>query len=365
MLQLEQLTAQLDRLAAFEPGPFPVVSLYLNLQPNERGRDSFQPFLRKELAERLRTYRENTPERDSLAKDAENLRTHLDGIDGSWNGVAMFACAGADLFETVPLAAPIDAHELFISAQPHLYPLARVIDEYPRYLAVVSDTHTARIFVFAVNALEKREQIENVKTKHHKQGGWSQARFQRHVDNFHLKHAKEVGEAVSRIMREEAIDKVVFAGDEVVTPLLREQLPKEIAAKIVDVLKLDIRSSERQVLERTLAALRGKDAETDRERVEEVIGAYRAGGLACAGVEQTRRAFESGQVEELLISAAPDAIAAAPTARAGQREQRSAAAVAADELIAQARRTAARIRFIEDPDLLAPIGGVGASLRFK
>ena len=35
------LTDQLDRLARMEPVPYPVVSLYLNTQPNEHGRDQF------------------------------------------------------------------------------------------------------------------------------------------------------------------------------------------------------------------------------------------------------------------------------------------------------------------------------------
>jgi peptide subunit release factor 1 (eRF1) len=37
----------------------------------------------------------------------------------------------------------------------------------------------------------------------------------------------------------------------------------------------------------------------------------------------------------------------------------------ADELVAKARQTAARIHFIEDASLLAPVGGVGALLRFR
>ena len=74
MAILDQLSAKLDRLAAFEAGPFPVVSLYLNTQPDQNGRDHFEPFLRKELAERLRTYAASGPERDSLDKDAEKLR---------------------------------------------------------------------------------------------------------------------------------------------------------------------------------------------------------------------------------------------------------------------------------------------------
>ncbi len=38
------LTDQLDRLAAFEPSPYPVVSLYLNTQPGQTGRDQFKAF---------------------------------------------------------------------------------------------------------------------------------------------------------------------------------------------------------------------------------------------------------------------------------------------------------------------------------
>ena len=36
-----------------------------------------------------------------------------------------------------------------------------------------------------------------------------------------------------------------------------------------------------------------------------------------------------------------------------------------DELVTRAQQTAARIRFIEDDNLLAGIGGVGALLRFR
>jgi len=66
----DTLAAQLDRVAAFDSGPYPVVSLYLNLQPDQHGRDNFDPFLRKALAERIRTYGAEGPERASLERDA-------------------------------------------------------------------------------------------------------------------------------------------------------------------------------------------------------------------------------------------------------------------------------------------------------
>src|SRR5206468_11318691 len=107
MPQTQQLSAQLDRLPSFEPGPFPVISLYLNLQADDRGRDRFEPFLRRELADRIRTYGSSGPERDSLQQDAANIRAYVGGIEPAANGLAIFACSGADMFEAVALAAPI------------------------------------------------------------------------------------------------------------------------------------------------------------------------------------------------------------------------------------------------------------------
>jgi peptide subunit release factor 1 (eRF1) len=365
MTQLDRLNEQLDRLALFDAGPYPVLSLYLNLQPDDRGRDRFATYLRKELSDRVGTYPAAAPERDSLDKDAARIEQYVESIPESANGIAIFACSGVDLFEAIPLAAPIDEHRLFISNQPHVYPLARLIDEYPRYLVLLADTHSARIFVFAVNSLERSDRIEGTKTKRHSMGGFSQARYQRHTENYHLQHAKEIADVLARSVRDDRIDKIMIGGDGVMLPLLREQLPKDVAERIVDMLRLEITAPEREIVETTIAALREKDAETDRERVEALIGAYRANGLACVGVETTRRAFELGQVDELVISAVPQAISGVKKAPGDRQPDRSAEERAADDLIMQARNTSARIRFIEDASLLTPIGGVGAFLRFK
>lgn len=365
MPQLEHLSAQLDRLAALDPGPYPVLSLYLNLQADDRGRDRFEPFLRKELDDRVRTYPAAGPERESLQKDAGAVEDYVRSLDESSNGLAIFACAGAGLFEAIQLAAPIDQHRLYISDQPHLYPLARLIDEYPRYLALLVDTHSARIFVFAASAIERTAEIEGIKTRRHKMGGWSQARYQRHIENYHLQHAKEIADIVARTMREEHIDRLVISGDQTIVPLVREQMPKDIVERIVDVVRLDRNAPDRAVLDATIAALREQDAQTDRERVDELIGAYRAHGLACIGIEQTRRAFALGQVDELVIAATPAALKGVKHAAGDGPPDRSAEERAADELIVQARNTSAKIRFVEDASLLQPIGGVGAFLRFK
>src|SRR5919199_2736268 len=298
---LEQI---IDRLAEFEPTGLPVISLYLNAQANERGRQDFDRFLRKEFPERARTYPAHTPERESFDRDAERIREYLAGeLRPETNGVAVFACAGAgDFFEAIQLAAPIERHRLYIYNQPHLYPLARVLDEYPRYAVLVADTNRARLFVFGRGKALQRDEIQNVKTKGSKVGGWSQMRYQRHLEQYHLQHAKEVADQLERAVREDDLRHIILAGDEVIIPKLKEQLPKAVAEKVVEVLSLDINAPEHEILEESLEAMRRYDAQTDAERVERLLDEYRAGGLAVVGARDTLAALAMGQVEELIIA---------------------------------------------------------------
>ena len=46
-------------------------------------------------------------------------------------------------------------------------------------------------------------------------GGWSQARYQRRAENFHLHHIKEVVETLDRVVREDNIQRIIVLGDDV------------------------------------------------------------------------------------------------------------------------------------------------------
>lgn len=382
------VTDQLDRLAAFEPAPYPVVSLYLNTQPGPTGRDQFQSFVRKEFAARSQTYPPNSPERAHLEKDFAAITRYLDtALEPSANGVAIFACSAGELFEAIQLTAPIDQHWLFIGDRPHLYPLARLDSKYPRYAALLADTNSSRIFVVATGELVSEREVKGVKTRRTSQGGWSQARFQRHVENFHLQHIKETIDALERVVQQEGIDSILISGDEVVVPLLREQMPKHLAEKIVDHVRLDTDAAAHDVLTASLDAMTRVRAESDREKVEAAIGAYRAGGLGVVGPEATLDALVKGQVDELLLTSSPRELQgvsagaarrlaggnesvlpepAVETASAGEAATAPPDAVRlADELVTRATQTSAKITFIDDPSLLAGHGGVAALLRFR
>lgn len=369
------LREQLDKLAAYEPGDSPVLSLYLDVRPDGTGRANYEPFLRKTFADRSRGL--SGEARKAFDRSVARITAYLDDeVRRSSNGLAIFVNADADFFEAVQLDVPIDEHWLFVGSVPHLFPLARLNDQYPRYAALLVDTNSARLFVFGLGSKEAQEQITNPKTRRATVGGWSQARYQRHIENFHLQHMKEVVGILDRVVRDEHINHIVIACDEVARPTLLAQLPHHLREKVVDHVSLDIRTPEHQVLADTLEALRDKDAATDAEQVERLLGAYRAGGLGVVGPDDTLTALSMGQVEELLITATPDGLRrvrkmpadSAPgdvevnTSAPGGGD--AAQMKLADELVTKAQQTSARIRFVEDPALLDTFGGVGALLRF-
>ncbi len=374
----QKLSDVLKRLIEFDSGGLPVVSLYLNAQANQHGRDQYERFIRREFSARGKTFEPNTPAVDSFQRDAKRIEEYLaKEVRPSANGIAIFACSGKDdFFLPLQLDAPIERHQLFAFNAPHLYPLARLMDEHRRYAVLVADTNRARIYVFGRGRTIAAEEVQSEMTNRTEVGGWSQMRYQRHVDNIHLHHAKDVVDALDKIVREEAIENVIIAGDEVIVPLLREQLTPALTKLTEDTMRLDIRTPEHKIMERTLETFRMRDAVIDMERVEELKNAVRGTGLGVAGVADTLAALFNGQVDELFLTAGMDEIEHEPDevesvveayapGQEGDAPDLSRRRIVVDELIKRATETGASIHFIEDASLLSAMGGVGATLRYS
>jgi peptide subunit release factor 1 (eRF1) len=377
-VSLQPLSQRMEVLAALEPSPFPVISLYLSLTPNQNGREDWQQFVRKVLNERAKALRVDSPERGSFDTDAERIRQYLDQPrEHASQGLAIFACSGAELFEVIPLDTPFDDHWMYVGSVPQLYPLAKLVDTYTRYAAVMLDTNKARIMVFGLATTERDEQIVSDKTRRTSKGGWSQARYQRRADNVHMHHMKEVVDALDKIVREDGINQIVIAADDTALAKLREQLPGHLAEKIVSTVPLQRNAGGDDVVDATFEAIRVKDAETDAEKVQELLDEWQGAGLGVVGPEATLKAFQLGQVEELIITGSVDTLKPVqklpPDAASEMQAETSAPQGSVDEsrltlsaeLIKRAQQTAARIRFIEDATLLESVGGVGALLRFR
>jgi peptide subunit release factor 1 (eRF1) len=355
----DSLHAVLDRLADYESDSVPVVSVYLDLKPDQLSQP-FKAFLEDAMKEH-----------DDALQDLEKVRTYLESEKPASQAIAIFSSSGEPaLFETVPLEALLGGHRLYIDQQPHVFPLERLVDQHRSYAALLVNTNAARLYVFSAGAAERQVTLKNKKGKRVSAGGWSQARYQRRVENLHTKHMKEVADAVDQLVREENISRILVAADDVALPLLREQLAPATGELLTEVGGVDIKTAESDVFRVTVDAFREADQQSDKERVDALLNAYRSGGLGTVGMTGVRAALERGQVDRLLVPASPSRSSAdqatADVEMTGPKEQRSELDEGAiEELVTLARRTDAEITFIEDARLLAPARHVGAMLRYR
>lgn len=389
-LKKSPLAGLIEKLAAFEPADAPFISLYLNAQADERGRDNYAAFLKTEVSQAGADFSDESEQSVSFKADVEKIETFLsEKVQPQANGIAIFACSAANFFKAVQFEAKIENNRFFVFDRPYLYPLARLIGQNPRFAVVQADTNNARIYVFGnettrlENAPDEAivEEIQNVKTQRQQAGGWSQQRFQRRVENFHKEHAKEIADTLDKLVRDEGIEIIVLSGQESkILTLLEDELTKAVKDKVVGTMNLDQYAKEDELHEAALEIVERYDREQDREAVARMIGATESSELGCYGVSKTLAALSNGQVEELLILADPRRIRynednvekvledyspgddnsltdALPDT--GERRQ------ILDELIKRAFNSAARIRFIEENSLLSGIGGVGAIFRYK
>jgi len=331
-----------------------VLSVYLDLRPQAHGEDPGRRVELIVLRDRLRdiasTYAAHDPARLSLDADEARLLTHVQDAsrDGS-EGLAAFACQAIGLWEMVSAPTPFENQ---VSAGPtaDLFQLARLHDESEAVVVALVDTNTCRLFVTRRGSLVERQGPDEEPDEHerHHAGGWSQARYQRHIDMQDRRFAREAAGAIERLVERVHARHLILAGDERALSVLEPELPPAVAAIVEGTEHLGMRAGKDEVaaeIAPIVAAIRDAEHVAVADRV---IAGVRADELGAAGLENVMEALEHGAVHELVID---EAAGLDPELRA--------------EVIRQAARTAADVVVVEDHDGLLALGGVGATLRYR
>jgi peptide chain release factor subunit 1 len=341
------------KLAELDAGELPFLSIYLDVRPEATGQ---KPQLREGLLiledrmrEIRRTFLPRGADLDSFDADAARIDAFVrDEMEASTEGVAIFACNGLGVWETIEVTVPFES-QVTVAGRPDLYQLAKLEDEYERAVVGIIDTNTARLYVYEYGKLEPAggPDEDPVHFQKRQTGGWSQARYQRHIDNHRKDFADEIVQALQDLVEREDVHHVVLAGDEVVMSHLNRAMPKALAQKVTGTFKADIRANVNEIAAEAMPILERAERESGMSVVARLVQEVRSGRLGVSGVEATGRALERGQVDTLVID----------EAKIGPIERK--------ELVRLAAMTSAEIEVVEDAPPLAEMGGVGALLRYQ
>jgi peptide chain release factor subunit 1 len=348
------LREQLRRVAEAESPEAPILSVYLDLRPEAHGeRPAERPqltALRDHLEELLEQHPAHSTARRSIEADRRRLERLLDGDETrALEGLAAFACDAIGLWEWAPSA---EAFDMVVSAGriADLFWLASLADADVPAIVVLTDTSSSRFFVVRRGALRERIGPEDDVEEHrrHDQGGWSQARFQRHVDEQDRRFAKRVADEIARLAGREHATAVVVCGEERATSALLGELGDRERAMLLDIVHLDMHVGRDAVEAAVLPRIRATREERAAEVAERALAGHRAGALGVLGIDPVRRMLEQGAVAELVIDTAADL----------DHELRA-------ELVRQAILTDARVVIVHEHQALQSAGGIGATLRFR
>ena len=231
-----------------------------------------------------------------------------------------------------------------------LFQLARLLDDSVSAVVAVVDTNTCRLFATRRGSLEELPGPDEPPDEHrrHDQGGWSQARYQRHVDMQDKRFAKEAAGAIEALVEREKAQHVILAGDDRVIPILEDELPEAVRSLVEHVIHLPMRSTADEVQAEVVPILAALEEAEARQLADVAIAEWLAGDLGVVGTEATMAALEFGQVDRLVIDET-----------AGPAEGLRA------ELVRRAALTDASVEIVRDHEGLAQHEGVAATLRFR
>ncbi len=294
---------QVERLSAFQSDRFPVVSFYLYIDKPTPGEDRYMIRL-KNLFNQVEPLRQemNTEQADSLARDLDRIRTFVreQAMQGA-RGVAIFANSGAGLWETFVFPYRV-ANHIAVGPTPYVKPLFRVLERYQPVCTVLIGKGRARIFLLDGDEIEECTDIFGAVPKRHDQGGWAQARLQRHHDERVAQHLKQTAEALLTLYQEGNFQRLLIGGTEELVSQFRTHLHPYLKDRVVATFPMGMTASLNTVKERSLKVLREMDEAAHRELLEHLASEVAAHNLAVAGITSTVRALERGQIATLIVN---------------------------------------------------------------
>jgi peptide chain release factor subunit 1 len=301
-----EITKELHTLATFIAGPLPVISVYLNTQwrdPQQRARVT--TFFERHLHQARALEPETAAARESLARDLERLthwgQHHLQSPgESTMPGVALFACAGADLWAEFPSPLPFE-DEFTVADRPILRQLARLDEDYTNALLVLVDSRTARIYEVVLGGFLAETDFASDVPGRHKQGGWAQARYQRHVQEHIDRHSKEVAAYIASYMASHPHTHLILSGHDDIVAGFRHWLPPSVQAQVLETVSLDMHADRHRLLEVAQDVLQRHEREEELATVQLLVHRAGHGGLAVLGQQATLAAVNTARVHKLVM----------------------------------------------------------------
>lgn len=380
-----KLSAVLERLTGIQPGDHRVVTCYLKLEPRDRSRGKYLIKVKNRVKSAVQALPRLGLDRriaDEVGRDLDRVQQFLrnPGNLPHTQGLAIFACEGIDLFETVALPV-VHRSRLSVDACPLVRELASVEDEFGRLLTVVLDRSKARFF--EVTAHESREvsgiRADSTRGKrfHRDQdgtSGWGEYTYNNRIREEKQRHYEAIARELFAMDRRHPAHGIVLAGTGADAGAVEPFLHSYLAERVIGTVRLNPKDATlASVHSATLAVREGHERASERTLVHEMLEGVGT-GWGVNGLGPTLRALSRGQVRSLLVNSdsseagfrCGDSGRLALTERECRGEGNPMPVLdIVDDAIEEALRQGVDVNVVYEPEARDGIESLGALLRFR
>jgi peptide chain release factor subunit 1 len=214
---------------------------------------------------------------------------------------AVFTSAEDDFFRAFPLTVGVRDH-VAVGGDLELAPLLGQLGGHEGALVAVVGRELGVLYRLRGGRLEEvADETDDVEGQH-SQGGWSQARYQRHVEQVVREHLDAVGEQIDRRVRRARGPKLVVVAPEELRSEIEAALATETQEAIVGWTTAEAHASPDELLELARPYLDQAIASEEQDALERWHEAVGKGERGSAGWHDTLEAASDARVEELLLA---------------------------------------------------------------
>jgi peptide chain release factor subunit 1 len=297
-----ELQSTLETLTALPTTEHPFVSAYIDWRPDGNGERLALRGLDEQFDQIAARLKESGANLTSFNADRERINEFIDReapVDAC--SLAIFACNAEGIFQTLALQVPVET-KIVADHYPHVFDLARIADDYETYALVLADGQESRILVITLNeAMQVAKTSSDEEVNRTQVGGWSQNRYQRHIDKIIKAHTKDINNRLERIIKRYDVQHVIIAANDSIKGFVMDNLSPQVKERLVDYINLDIEGNLTSILASIEPMMRDVEREQEADDLTYLEEQARGNLLGVDGVAATANALTKGQVEVLIM----------------------------------------------------------------